>query len=185
MDKYHVSFSPEENERTERAIPYRVLFKDGPSGPTAGEKMVGLIEAGDPKAAAFERILIRQGFALDCHRHGGWGKICCVSTAFTGYLRVGDERFEEAMRILQAAWKGSPDSLRHEVLDSVVRFVDLYHGEYDPGRLICRLRAVDPVKIFVDGKLAGSRLVGYRRYLYQIYLIYIGTNRKYFLPRKF
>ena len=185
MNTYHIRFKPEEKDQTDQTVPYNLLFKNGTSGLTAGDKMSGLIKTGDPRAAAFERVVAKYGFVLEYSRHGGQGKICCISTAFTGYLRVGEPRFQAALWILKAAWNGNPDSLRHEVLDSVIRFVDLYHNEYDPGRLICQLRSVDPMRIYTRGRSAGARLSGYRRFLYQIYLIYMGASQKYFLPRKF
>ena len=87
-----------------------------------------------------------------------------------------DELFEKALLVLQLAWKGHPDSLRHEVLDSVLRFIEIYDEEIDPDRLIFQLCQVDPIRIWEEGKKAGTRFSGYRRYLYQIYKQYIGMN---------
>ena len=145
----------------------------------------GLQNDQDEIAVTFEELVNSYGFALDFKRHGGWGKICCISTAFTGYLRAGDELFEKALLVLQLAWKGHPDSLRHEVLDSVLRFIEIYDEEIDPDRLIFQLCQVDPIRIWEEGKKAGTRFSGYRRYLYQIYKQYIGMNPEYYLPKKF
>ena len=48
-----------------------------------------------------------------------------------------------------------------------MEFVDLYHGEYSRKRLVTRLRQVDPVVIFREGR-AMTSLPGYKRYLYQV-----------------
>ena len=76
-------------------------------------------------------------------------------------------------------------NVSYEVLDSVLRFIEIYDEEIDPDRLIFQLCQVDPIRIWEEGKKAGTRFSGYRRYLYQIYKQYIGINPEYYLPKKF
>ena len=161
------------------------IIRDGSPKETSGERLEALIAPQDEIAVTFEQVVNSNGFALDFNRHGGWGKICCIATAFSGYLRAGDELFDKALAVLWEAWEGHPDSLRHEVLDSVLRFLELYDRRLDLDRLIGRLCLVDPIRIWEDGRKAGNRFSGYRRYLYQIYRQYIGTDPDYFLPRRF
>lgn len=91
---------------------------------------------------------------------------------------------DEALQAIVDAWKGDPDSLRAETVQGVVEFVYLYHGEYSRRRLVTRLRQVDPVVIFREGR-AMTSLPGYKRYLYQVYRIYNGSSAKTALPMKF
>ena len=98
--------------------------------------------------------------------------------------KVGGGVYREAMQAIVDAWKGDPDSLRAETVQGVVEFVDLYRGEYSRKRLVTRLRQVDPVVIFREGR-AMTSLPGYKRYLYQVYRIYNGSSAKTALPMKF
>ena len=80
---------------------------------------------------------------------------------------------------------GDPESLRAETVQGVVRFVELYHGEYDPRRLITRLHKTDPLTIYREGRAMGVNMAGYKKYLYQVYCIYNGSSKKKVLPMKF
>ena len=86
---------------------------------------------------------------------------------------------------MATAWGGDPDSFRAENVVAITRFVDLYHEEYNPKRLIDQLRKVDPLAIRRLGQAAGLALAGYKKYLYQIWQIYNGGSKKYALPLKF
>ena len=76
-------------------------------------------------------------------------------------------------------------ALRAETIQGVSRFVELYHGEYDPRRLISRLHRVDPLTIYREGRAMGVNLAGYKKCLYQVYAIYNGTSKNNVLPMKF
>ena len=89
------------------------------------------------------------------------------------------------MKMILDGWDGDPDSLRAETVTGVCRFVDFYNGEYDLKRMVKRFRTVDPLKIYRDGKAMGDNLPGYKKYLYQILLIYNGASKKAALPMKF
>ena len=185
VKRYRIKISRRVSNQSERDQFSFGMIGDGKSKATAGERLESLIAEQDEIAVTFENLVNRNGFALDFNRHGGWGKICCIATAFTGYLRAGDELFEKALLVLWLAWEGHPDSLRHEVLDSVLRFLEIYDGEIDLDRLVTQLCLVDPIRIWENGRKAGNRFSGYRRYLFQIYQQYIGRDPKYYLPRKF
>ena len=89
------------------------------------------------------------------------------------------------MSIIVDAWHGDPESLRAETIQGVVRFVELYHGEYDPRRLVSRLHRADPLTIYREGRAMGVNLAGYKKYLYQVYALYNGGSKKNVLPMKF
>ena len=60
----------------------------------------------------------------------------------------------------------------------ICRFVELYHSEYNKGRLIAKLRQVDAFTIFRLARTAGV-------ILQQVYTIYNGGSRRAALPLKF
>ena len=112
------------------------------------------------------------------------GRILCINTAFAEFKRVGAEIYKEALTILLEAWGGDPDSLRAEIIQGIVHFVELYHGEYDRERLIYSLRAYEPKFIYAAGK-AEKELRGVKRYVNLFYRIYNGRRRHSTLPMKF
>jgi hypothetical protein len=151
---------------------------------TAGAKFRALIYGGDEDAMAFLKATESVGLCVDCKQTRGVKRLACIATAFGLYKKVGEGVYREAMRIIVDAWCGAPDSLRAETVQGVVEFVDLYHGEYSRKRLVTKLRQVDPVVIFREGR-AMTSLPGYKRYLYQVYRIYNGSSAKTALPMKF
>lgn len=130
--------------------------------------------------AATEEAGLHMGF----ERGGGTGRILCINTAFAEFKRVGAELYKEALTILLEAWGGDPDSLRADVIQGIVHFVELYHGEYDRERLIYSLRAYEPKFIYAAGK-AEKELRGVKRYVNIFYRIYNGRRRHEILPMKF
>ena len=165
-----------------------VLFAQqfGVSAPlSAGARIRALIFGGDPIATAFLKANNDIGIQLDYDQERGRNRIGCIQTALNAYCKIGEERYKEAMAILKAAWNGEPDSFRSENVIGITRFVDLYHEEYNPHRLMTQLRHVDPLSIYREGRATGINLAGYKKYLYQVYRIYNGNSRKHSLPLKF
>lgn len=103
---------------------------------------------------------------------------------FAEFKRVGAEIYKEALTILLEAWDGDPDSLRAEIIQGIVHFVELYHGEYDQNRLIYSLRSYEPNLIYAAGK-AEKELRGVKRYINIFYRIYNGRRKHDILPMKF
>ena len=83
------------------------------------------------------------------------------------------------------AWNGETDSMSSANLLGICRFVELYHSEYNKGRLIAKLRQVDAFTIFRLARTAGVSLPGKTKYLQQVYTIYNGGSRRAALPLKF
>ena len=151
---------------------------------TAGAKFRALVYGGDKDAMAFLKATESVGLHVDCKQTRGVMRLACISTAFELYKKVGDGVYREAMRTIVEAWRGDPESLRAETVRGVVEFVDLYDGEYSRKRLVKRLRQIDPLVIFREGR-AMTSLPGYKRYLYQVFRIYNGSSAKTALPMKF
>ncbi len=152
---------------------------------TAGTKMRAMIFGKDPEALAFLNATESVGLHLDYAQKIGENRIGCISTAFRAFLRVGPDIYTEALRILIEAWGGEPHSLRGETVRAIIEFVDLYHGEYSRDRLVSKLQMVDPLTILRKGQAMGVNMAGYKKYLYQVFVIYNGTSRKNALPLKF
>ena len=153
--------------------------------PSIGMKLRALVFAGDPEAVAFLKTNEQIGLTIDFSQHKGRSRIACIAAALTEYRKLGPEKYQEALRMILDGWDGDQDSLRAETVTAVCRFVDLYNGEYDPKRAVKRFRTVDPLKIYRDGRAMCNKLPGYKKYLYQVLLIYNGASKKAALPMKF
>ncbi len=152
----------------------------------AGTLLRARIIAGDPAATAFMNATQSVGIDLDFSQNIGKNRIGCISTAFREYQSVGEEDYVEALSILKEAWRGQPDSLRYENVQSLIKFVNLYKGEYSRDRLVRNLKKKDPMAIREGGRKMGmDEMAGYKKYLYQVLLIYNGSNRTDWLPLKF
>lgn len=160
--------------------------QNGISAPlSAGARMRAQIFGSDTDAAAFYEANRSIGLVLDYDHNRGRDRIGCIKTAFNAYKRIGEERYTEAMKTLKAAWNGDPDSFRTENIIAITYFVDLYHGQYCPRRLVTQLHSVDPLKIYRDGRAIGVNLAGYKRYLFPLLSLYNEGAGKNALPMKF
>lgn len=160
--------------------------QNGISAPlSAGAKIRAEIFGDDPVAAAFFVANEAIGLQLDYDQERGLDRIGCIKTAFNAYKRIGEERYKEAMTILKTAWDGEPDSFRTENVLAITYFVDLYHDQYCPQRLLTQLGRADPLTIYREGRALGVKLAGYKKYLFQLLCIYNDNSRKYSLPMKF
>lgn len=158
----------------------------GESSPvTAGARLRAEIYANEPAAIAFLNTNNDLGIKLDYDHERGHMRIGCIKTARDAYMRIGEERYKEAMSIIVEAWGGDPDSFRAENIIAVTYFVDLYHDLYDRDRLVTRLRNIDPLTILREGRAMGVNMAGYKKYLYQVVTTYNGCMKKAALPIKF
>lgn len=160
--------------------------QNGVSAPiAAGEKIRAEIFGDEAIAVAFLKANLALGIRLDYAHYRGENRIGCIKTAYSAYRRFGEERYIEAMSIIAAAWNGEPNSFRSGNITGITNFVDLYHGEFDPYRLIDKLRKVDPLTIPREGLAVGVKYYGYKKYLSQVLDIYNGTDAEAALPIKF
>jgi hypothetical protein len=152
---------------------------------SAGVKIRARIFGGDPEAIQFKDATEAVGLRLDYGQDKGKKRLPCISTAYTAFQKLGAERYMEMLQVILDAWNGAPDSFRRENVQGISAFVDLYHDEYDPKRLISRLKRYDPLHIYREGKASGLNLAGYKKYLNQVWLMYNGSSRKNALPQKY
>jgi hypothetical protein len=151
---------------------------------TPSAKLRANLHGEDKASGEFYEATEDAGFHVGFERGGGVGRIICINTAFAEFKRVGAEIYKEALTILLEAWDGDPDSLRAEIIQGIVHFVELYHGEYDQNRLIYSLRSYEPNLIYAAGK-AEKELRGVKRYINIFYRIYNGRRKHDILPMKF
>ena len=160
--------------------------QNGVSAPlSAGARMRAQIFGKDSEATAFYMANLSVGLVLDFDHNRGLDRIGCIKTAFNAYKRIGEERYMEAMKILKTAWDGSPDSFRTENIIAITYFIDRYHDQYCPHRLVNRLRSTDPLRIYRDGRAVGVNLTGYKKYLLPLFCIYNENAGENALPMKF
>ena len=154
----------------------------------------GLFNTPSTNLAAFGQATLRDllpnldltaGLRIDYGQHKGRKRVACIAASLTEFRKLGPEKYQMAMKMILDGWDGDPDSLRAETVTGVCRFVDLYSGEFDPKRAVKRFRTVDPLKIYRDGRAMGDNFPGYKKYLYQVVLIYNGASKKAALPVKF
>lgn len=138
----------------------------------------------DPDAAAFVKATEDAGLHIGYERAPGIGRITCINTAFSEFLRVGADVYTEALSVIHDAWGGAPESLRIELLQAVISFVKLYHGEYDRTRLVKQLQEHSPLKIYMIGTRDKS-LRGKKKYLNLIFRIYNTADNSHTLPIRF
>lgn len=152
---------------------------------SAGQKLRALIFAGEPAAVAFQQATELAGVHLSFEEGRGKQRISCIATAYHEFIRLGPELYIESLDVLLNAWNGEPDSMSSANLLGICRFVELYHSEYNKGRLIAKLRQVDAFTIFRLARTVGVSLPGKTKYLQQVYTIYNGGSRRAALPLKF
>lgn len=151
---------------------------------SAGIRIRALIFGGDPVAIQFQRATQAVGLRLDYEQDKGLKRLPCIGTAFKVFQKLGTDRYMEMLQIILTAWNGAPDSFRRENVQGISYFIDLYHDEYDPKRLVRKLKRCDPLHIYREGKATGLNFAGHKKYLYQVFLIYNGKS-KYVLEQKF
>ncbi len=152
---------------------------------TAGIRMRALVFGKDPEALAFVRATEDAGIHLDFDQKRGRNRMGCIYTAFREFQCVGAEVYTEALEIVREAWDGEPQSMRGEIVQSVIKFVSIYHDEYNRRRLVRRLSSYDPLTIYREGQAMGVNMPGHKKYLFQVFRIYNGGSRKTSLPMKF
>ncbi len=151
---------------------------------TPSAKLRANLNGNDADALAFVEATEKAGLNIGFERADGNGRITCINTAFAEFRRVGAEVYTEALTVMLKAWSGTPESLRAELIQGVVKFVELYHDIYNRNRLIKRLSEINPTALYLGGK-GDKTFRGKKKYVNLIYRIYNGSSKKGALPVKF
>lgn len=156
--------------------------KSAPLTPSA--KLRANLYGNDANSLAFVEATEKAGLHIGYERAPGKGRIICINTAFAEFKRSGPAVYTEALTVMHKAWEGAPESLRAELIRAMIRFVELYHNDYNRSRLVAKLRETNPVTLYLAG-MSDKSLKGRKKYVNLILRIYNGTSKKGALPVKF
>lgn len=138
---------------------------------------------GEEKATKIQRIAERYGLIVRANQSGhAKGQIKALRTLDRLFATIGEQKFEEVISIIAAAWNGDTDSLSSPILEGVAIFVDTYKGEYDRSKLIQKLSRKSPLSIITAGKVSSAK--GNKKYAREILSIYNSNSKKFFLDEK-
>lgn len=125
---------------------------------------------GDEKVQSMVRIAESFGFTVDFKQSQGRNRIVAYSALAKLLDRYGHAGYANMLSILRAAWDGTPDSLRREILEGISIFCHTFNGKYNRQMLVKKLRAITPIDIIREANV--SRAGGYKKYAQQIVNIY-------------
>lgn len=152
--------------------------------PTPSNKLRALLCAGDKEAVALDEATRSVGFILDLDGALSKNHILCINTCMSLFRRAGAEVYTDALGIIYSAWKGCPESLHSEIIRAVTEFAKLYKGQYNATRLVALLSRANPKSISRNIKTDFEH-PGKKKYIYQIYKIYNGSEIGAALPLRF
>jgi hypothetical protein len=100
------------------------------------------------------------------------------------FVKLGEKKYKEALKIIVGAWKGTSQSLVSDVIVAVCAFVNTYFGDYDRRKLILKLSHTDPYDIVRISRTYGDG-GGKKKALHRIVNVYNNENEADPLPVKF
>lgn len=129
------------------------------------------LNRGDEKAMNIQRILERHHMMLYAKTSSGVkGRVVALDAIDKTYDKLGDQKFEEMIEILDKAWHGAPDSLTAPMLRGMAKFVDTFYGKYDKKRLISKLGRPTSIGQIISGGSSGRK--GEKKYAAEIAYVY-------------
>lgn len=138
---------------------------------------------GEEKAVKIQRIAERYNFIVRANQSGSLrGQIKALNTLDKLFDTLGEDKFEEVISIVSAAWNGDPESLCAPILNGVAIFVDSFSGEYDRGRLIQKLNKKNPQVIVQAGRASSAK--SNTKFAREILAIYNSNKQKGMLDEK-
>lgn len=116
------------------------------------------------------------GLIVDFKRGIGRNRIVAVAALYCVYRDNSIRDYTDILSIIKAAWGGSTDSLRREILMGVAIFCKSQAGKYNRALLIKKLSSVSPIEIIREGNL--SKFPGSKKYAQQILNLYNKNMRE-------
>jgi hypothetical protein len=150
-----------------------ILFEEQNGDSRAVEvhhKLRSMLYRGDESVVRMVRIAELHGFMVTFNKGAFRDHIVAVSALMKIFTELGPVRYSEFLSVLRAAWDGSQESLRREILEGLAIFLTQYDGQFNRALLIKKLRVVSPIDIYRDGQVSRSR--GSRKFAQQIVNIY-------------
>lgn len=141
------------------------------SKPSPAVTLNAYVMSRDKRAVAFKRAAQKGGVIIEkCTKFGDY-RLGCINTALKIFDRIGSASFTDGLKIILEAWDGVSISLRADMLEGVLGFIDLYRDKYVRSLLVEQLKKRTPQEILNNGKL-DLTLTGRKRFIHQIYEIY-------------
>lgn len=106
------------------------------------------------------------GFIVDFTSNQSPNHIVAVRALYNIYTKFGSQIYLESLGIIKAAWLGTYESLRKEILEGMAIFCNTYKGRYNRDLLIRKMSKVRPLTIISDAKISTS--YGSKKYAQRI-----------------
>lgn len=126
------------------------------SKPTPGITLRARNIGNDKESLEFVKANLSVGISPSYSLVRGTCRLRCINTAKNEYLRIGSDKYKEAMSIIVEAWKGHPKALIGSVVVAMCSFVNTYHGEYDRRWLVRKLSYTNPYDIVIQARSLGD-----------------------------
>lgn len=138
--------------------------------PLSAELLRSRFNRGERVALDVVKIAESHSFIVDFKQSQGRNRIVAYATLEKLVCAYGPAGYSNCLAIIRAAWDGSTDSLRKEILEGTAIFLAQYDGQYNRAMLIRKLRGVPAIEIIRNGRL--STAGGSKKYAQQIVNIY-------------
>lgn len=124
------------------------------------DKLRSMYVRGEKTAVSIVRNAEAIGFTVDFKQGKSPHRIVAVKALHTVLTKYGESVYTTALGIIKAAWDGSVDGLRKEIIEGVSMFCAKYNGQYDRPLLIKKLSKTLPIKLIREANIStegGSR----------------------------
>lgn len=130
------------------------------------------LNRGDETAMKIQKILERHHMCLYIRTNTNAvpGRVQALDAIEKVYEKLGDEKFEEMIEILDSSWHGTAESLAAPMLRGMGCFINSFYGKYDKKRLIKKLSYPTAIGTIIAGGSSGRR--GEKKYAAEILSIY-------------
>ena len=140
------------------------------------------IEAGDdPELMEIHRLIEANGFKWELTKTiPGDYEIIAVRAVINAYHLLGSAAFDRMLRLMKAAWMGSPSSLRAGFISGMALFLKTYETQLKDQTAINRLSGIDPEEVIWRGNTDFSTnrtALRYARVLLKKYNSYRGGGK--------
>ena len=137
--------------------------------PTTNQKLRAAYNSKNPDVIQMVELAKQAGFIVDFNLGQIRNRICCTSTLFKAFKKLGPEAYLEMLTVIQGAWKGEIESTSNQIISGMTTFYDRYYGNFKMEDLIKNLSRITPVEIIRNGKNYTTVRNGYTREIVKCY----------------
>lgn len=123
------------------------------SKPTSGTTLNAQLIGNDSVSQAFVDATEAAGIETSYIGVRGKCRLRCINTAKKLFVKFGEKKYIEALRVANTAWQGKPNAFYADVLKSICEFVSIYDGDYNYTTLVQALDTKNPYEIALNVKL--------------------------------